>query len=135
MHKQLVSLFTTLILFVPAARGAAPTTDPIGDSAIAERFAQIAKSNLATRSIGDITLREAAALLQGACKLDPTDPRYPHLLAEACLALRDTDGAIKALTQCTTLDGSDQGHRFSWSISMPRACNRPMRRLITSRRR
>src|SRR5438093_1920160 len=109
MLKQLATGFTTLLLFTATIRAAAPTTDPAGDAAVAERLAQMAQSNLATRAIGDITLREAAALLEAACKLDPTDPRYPHLRAEACLSLGDRDGALEALKQAGLIDGSDQG--------------------------
>src|SRR4051812_14909880 len=106
MLKQLAIGLTILSVHVMACRAAAPTTDPVGDPAMAERFAQMAQNNLAGRNIGEITLREAAALLEGACKLNPNDPRLAHLRAEACLAVRDIDGAIEAPKLAASLDGN-----------------------------
>jgi hypothetical protein len=67
----------------------------------------MAQASLASRAINDTTLSEASALLEAACKLDPTDPRYGRLRAEACLSLRDEEGAIAALNAYTkTGEGS-----------------------------
>jgi hypothetical protein len=97
----------TVLLSTSTIFAATPTTDPVGDAALAEHFAQMAQASLATRAINDTTLTEASALLEAACKLDPSDPRYGRLRAEACLSLQDEDGAIAALTEYTkTADGS-----------------------------
>src|SRR5581483_10259068 len=87
MLKQL-AIGCTILLLATATQAATPTTDPVGESALAERLAQMAQSNLTTRAISDITLREAASLLEAATKLDPNgempgDERYAHLWAEA----------------------------------------------------
>src|SRR4051812_41673354 len=108
MRKRLVIVLALLFLLPSATQAAPPTTDPVGDGALAERFTQMAQNNLASRAIGDITLREAAALLEAACKLDNTEPRYAHLRAEACLSLRDTEGAMEALKLAASLDGNEQ---------------------------
>src|SRR5438034_11453705 len=108
MRKRLAIVLTLLFLLPTVSNAAPPTTDPVGDSALAERFTQMAQNNLASRAIGDITLREAAALLEAACKLDNTEPRFAHLRAEACLSLRDTEGALEALKLAASLDGNDQ---------------------------
>jgi tetratricopeptide (TPR) repeat protein len=107
--KQSAIVLTVVISAGCIARADTPTTDPVGDAALAQRAAQIAQTNLATRTVNNITLREAALLLEAAAKLDPTDGRYPHLRSEACLSLHDTEGALDALKQCAALDGSDQG--------------------------
>jgi tetratricopeptide (TPR) repeat protein len=118
MLKHLAIGLTSLALVTTTALAAAPTTDPVGDAALAERIAQMAQSNLAGRAITDTTLKEAAALLEAASKLDPTDARYPHLRAEACLSLLTSDpvgsrhyadDALDALKQAANIDGSDQG--------------------------
>src|SRR4051812_4542539 len=108
MRTQLVIGCIALALLTSVAHAAAPTTDPVGDDALAERLAQMAQSNLASRSISDIVLREAAALLEAACKLSPTDPRFPKLRAEAALALHDSDAALEAFKQSAAQDGNDQ---------------------------
>src|SRR5436190_17026981 len=108
MRKQLATILISLTLSPVSAYGAAPTTEPIGDAAIAERFAQMAQTNLAARAVNEITLTEASALLEAACKLNPYDSRVAHLRAEACLSLHDVAGALEALKQAASIDGNDQ---------------------------
>src|SRR5438046_10473000 len=108
MRKRLAIVLTLLFPVPTVSTAAPPTTDPVGDGALAERFAQMAQNNLASRAIGDITLHEAAALLEAACKLDNTEPRFAHLRAEACLSIHDTDGAMEARKLAATLDRNDQ---------------------------
>src|SRR6185369_13516482 len=101
MRKRFGIVLWTVIFSASPIFAATPTTDPVGDAAIAEHLAQMAQGSLASRAINDTTLMEAA------CKLDPGDPRYPRLRAEACLSLQDEDGAIDALTAyAKTADGS-----------------------------
>src|SRR4051812_19451631 len=108
MRKQLATVLITLTLSAFSARGAAPTTEPIGDAALAERFAQMAQTNLAARAVNETTLTEASALLEAACKLNAYDSRLAHLRAEACLSLHDADGALEALKQASLIDSNDQ---------------------------
>ena len=107
MRKQLAIVLTTVIILSAAAR--CDSHHRSGGRCSHRRTAgAVAQTNLAMRAISDTTLSEAAALLEGACKLNPTDQRYPHLRADACLALHDNDGALEALNQCAALDGADQ---------------------------
>jgi hypothetical protein len=108
MRKHLAIALTALIFFSARTRAETPTTDPVGDASMAEHLAQIAQTNLTVRSISDITLRESAALLEAATKLNNGDPRFPRLWAEACLSLHDSDGAIAALKAYTGVDTDDQ---------------------------
>ncbi len=92
----------------PAASAPAPHGPPDpGELALAERLAQMAQTNLTLRPISDITMKESAALLEAATKLNPYERRYYQLRAEACLSLRDVDGAIESFKPLAA-DPTDQ---------------------------
>lgn len=104
-----------------AAQQAKPSADEqAGNSALAERLAQLAQLNLARRTIEPATLRQSAAMLEQACALDPAEVRFPRLLSEAYLQLltqlekqgqpmdEARDGAIAALTRIYQLQPDDQ---------------------------
>src|SRR3954447_9825302 len=95
MRKRLVIVLALLFLLPSATQAAPPTTDPVGDGALAERFAQMAQNNLASRAIGDITLREAAALLEAACKLTTPSRVSPTCAAKRARCLATPRGSWK----------------------------------------
>ena len=77
----------------PATPATQPS-DPSGEAALAEHFAQMAQLTLATRTINAAVWQECIALLQCATKLDPDEARYWRLLAEANLQDRDRAAAL-----------------------------------------
>src|SRR5205814_10527690 len=91
-------------LFAAAARAAAPATAPTSapaaadpaDAVIAENLTQLSQVMLATGSIDNVALREAACAMEASMRLNPNDSRYPRLLSEAYLQLHDVDGALNA---------------------------------------
>ena len=91
---------------VAAARQA--EIDPSGVSALSERLARMAQLSLSGKEVTDDHFRQAAALLRAATKLNPGEPRFSRLLADAALQLNDTDTAIAALELYTKARPSDQ---------------------------
>lgn len=81
-------------LLSTAVRGAA--IDP-GDIALAERLADTARVTLTTRNVTQFHWKMAGAMLQGAVKLNPDEPRFARLWADAMLQARDPEAALKAL--------------------------------------
>src|SRR4051794_27741192 len=79
-----------------------PTVD---EAALAERFAGFAQSVLSNpeKPITETGWKESAALLEAAARLNPQEPRFFRLLAEADLQNRDQDAALTALTSYTAL--------------------------------
>ncbi len=96
--------------------GSAQTTKPsldegYGNAALAEQLAQMAQGSLAGKAIVPATLRESAALLEAACRLNPDEPRFFRLLTEACLQLGGSegrDGAIASLSSYRRIAPDDQ---------------------------
>src|ERR1700722_15958011 len=87
----------------PAFNPAAPTTEPTEvetDAALAERVAGLARltvpMSVPSNDLWDPILRQQAAMLVAANKLDPTNARIARLLLEANLHLHDDDGIIAA---------------------------------------
>src|SRR6267142_63669 len=110
MLKRIVSV--ALVLFVataPVLAANAPSPDPNGDLALAEQFAQFAQFSLAQRVINSTLLDEATAEFKIACKLNPDEPRFWRLLAEAALQNHDPDTALTALQAHARLVPDDQG--------------------------
>src|SRR5207248_1563783 len=60
-----------------------------------------------TQTISDATFKLAAAMFEAAARLDPTEPRYPRLQADALLQAREPEAAIKALSAYLALRGND----------------------------
>jgi hypothetical protein len=90
MRLKMSVIVTALVIGSSLAR--AQTTkvsadEAAGNSAMAERFAQMAQMNLASQTIVPATLRQSAVLLEEACRLSPAEPRFPRLLAEAYIQL------------------------------------------------
>lgn len=79
------------------------------DAVLAQRLAGLARDSFATGAPSATSWGKVVALLAAAHKLDPSEPRYPRLLAEACTYAGDTNGAIDALKAFRQLDPSDQG--------------------------
>src|SRR5438046_1901281 len=67
-----------------------------------------AQETLARSAINETTFKEASALLKAAATLNPREPRFPRLLAEASLQLGDKAGAIEALKLASAADPDDQ---------------------------
>jgi tetratricopeptide (TPR) repeat protein len=74
---------------------AAPASPRSPDLAV--RYAALAQETLRQKNVVLPHFRQAAALITAAMRLDPVEPRYPKMLYEAMLQLRDADGALKAL--------------------------------------
>jgi tetratricopeptide (TPR) repeat protein len=90
----------------PPAAAAAPGENPAEKPAevpapkspeLAVRYAALAQETLRQKTVVAPHFRQAAALIMAAMRLDPDEPRYPKMLYEAMLQLRDTDGALRAL--------------------------------------
>src|SRR5262245_15704172 len=95
-------------LIAPLSRANGPD-DPAGDTAIAEQLVQIGQTFLAARTINDAVWDEAIALFKIGAKLNPREPRYQRLLAEAALQTRDRELALSALQEYARLVPDDQG--------------------------
>ena len=100
------SLLAVVCAAVPA-RAVDKEPDP-ADVALAARFAELAQNTTRGQNPVDATFRMAAVLFEAAGRLDPTDPRYPHLQAEAMIQARDPVGALKALRAYLALRPDDQ---------------------------
>jgi tetratricopeptide (TPR) repeat protein len=95
---------TTVATTEPAFNPAPPTTNPVeieADRLVAERLCAMAQgaipSKVPSPDLWPPIWKEVAAILQTACKMDPSNPRLSRLLTDAKLQLHDTDGAIAAL--------------------------------------
>src|SRR5438067_13907286 len=65
----------------PAAAVAADR-DAAGRALLAEWFVQAARENLASE-VSAASLRQSAALIEAGARLNPAEPRFPRLLADA----------------------------------------------------
>lgn len=91
----IAAAISSALLFSAHAAGA-EGSDP-GELALAERLADTARATLAPRTITDAHMKMAGALLEGATKLNPAEPRYSRLWAEAMLKVGNAEGAVRAL--------------------------------------
>ena len=82
-------------------------TDP-GDSALAERLCDTARQTLSSRDLHPPHWKMAGAMLQGAVKLKPTEPRFSRLWADAMLQARDPETALKALNAYVSVEPDDK---------------------------
>jgi tetratricopeptide (TPR) repeat protein len=100
-----IPLAAVVLLPLSFARAA---TDP-GDVALAERLSDTARLTLTgTRTPTTETWQLAGTLLEAAVKLNPTEPRYSRLWAEAMLRGGDEQGAIRALKAYLAVNGDDK---------------------------
>ncbi len=80
----------------PAAVGAAatgsPTTAP-GYAALAARLGALSRRVMQVSKVGPGNLKMAAALLEAAQRMDPTEPRYPRQLVDVLAGIRDDANA------------------------------------------
>jgi tetratricopeptide (TPR) repeat protein len=93
--------------FAQAEPAAAPAPDATAEKPLerpaprapelAVRYAALAQETLRQKNVVTPHFKQAAALIMAAMRLDPYEPRYPRMLYEAMLQLRDPDGALKAL--------------------------------------
>jgi tetratricopeptide (TPR) repeat protein len=95
------------------AQSTQPSPEEIAaNAALAERLAQMAQTSLSSgKSIVPATLRQSAALLETASRLNPTEPRFLRLLTEAYLQLGGDDGragAISSLNRYVKIEPNDQ---------------------------
>lgn len=96
--------------FAAIGHAAAPDDQKLADVGLAQRFSQQAQMSLGGSGITPERLRLSASYLEIAQKLDPTDPRYPRLLAEAELQLGGKDGnelGMNALSSYLQLQPND----------------------------
>jgi hypothetical protein len=113
-NKLIAYVACGLMLLGTLVRAADPAPSPdssnaAGDAALAEQFAQIGQGFLATRTINDAVWNEALALFKIAAQLDPSEPRYQRLIAEAALQSHDPQTALAALQAYARLVRDDQG--------------------------
>jgi hypothetical protein len=110
--RWISGLVVVVMMCSALARAEAPKVSPdeaAANAAMAERFAQMAQMMLAGQTIVPATLRQSAILLEEASRLNPDEPRFPRLAAEAYIQLSSQlekaglpidearDGAIAAL--------------------------------------
>src|SRR5437763_1120841 len=76
-----------------AVRRAAAEAEAPARAVLAEWLVQAARDNLAGE-VSPPALRQSAALIRAAMRLDPTEPRFPRLLADAMEQLQDRAGQI-----------------------------------------
>lgn len=94
------------LLLLAAAAPATPTASS-ADVALAARFHSMAIQALEVRKPSETSLLQCAALLEAAHHADPTEPRYPRLLADVMTQLRNTPAAIDALAAFRKLRPDD----------------------------
>lgn len=115
-----VAVLTLALTMTAATVKADAPIDP-GDAALAQRLADTARLTLSVRTITTAHFKMAGALLEAAVKLDPTEPRYSRLWADAMLqvlantsardpqaAVAATNGAIKALNAYVLYEPEDK---------------------------
>lgn len=98
-----------------AAQDAAPPQNASADETaaraqLAEHFVEAAQALLppANQPLSHGVLLQTAALLKGAVRLNPSEPRYPRLLAEAQANIGDVDGQIASWTAYRKLAPDDR---------------------------
>lgn len=89
------------------APAAQPANDP-GAPALAQRLSEFGRAALRTSNVSVANFRLAAAMMEAANKLDPREPRYPRLWADAALQASDAASALRALKAYTALAPDDK---------------------------
>lgn len=104
--QKLAPWIVVLALGCAGARAAeekAPV--PSGDKELALRYISLAQDTLrAAKSPQPQHFRQSATLIEAAMSLDPTEPRYARMLYEAMLQVRDSEGALRALSKYRAID-------------------------------
>jgi tetratricopeptide (TPR) repeat protein len=92
------------------AGGANKPAEQIGDGSaeLAIRYAALAQETLRQKVVVPPHFQQSAALIMAAMQLDPKEPRYPRMLYEAMLQMRDDEGALSALRAYRQLAPKDQ---------------------------
>jgi hypothetical protein len=95
-----------------------PAPSPV-DVTVAQRLADLAQYTVqpsSGRPPDEVALRQAIALLQGARKLNPTEPRYLSLLEECSIRLNDDDLLADVLAAYRALPGKaeDRGAQIEY---------------------
>jgi hypothetical protein len=92
----------------PAAVAAQQRRDmQIAGATLGEQLVDIARENL-IGPMDESSLKQSAALIEAATRLDPTEPRYLRLLADAKLQLHDVPGEIAAWSAYRKLAPDDR---------------------------
>ena len=80
-----------------------------GNAELAERFYDLARMTLLqTRTPVPPQFSMAGDLLEAATRLNPTEPRFPRMWADAMVQARDQNSAIRALTAYVNLVPDDK---------------------------
>ena len=94
-----------LLIAAPAsAQSNKPAPADEGGKVLAEELSVMAQNTLRNGAVTPAKLREAGALLEAACKLNPGEVRYPRLLAEAMQQVGDSAGAAEALKKVLAIE-------------------------------
>src|SRR5207249_3031663 len=110
MFKQIIIaiLFALSATFAAGAPATAPSgADDSGEAALAEEFAQMAHLQLATRAITPAVWHEAIAMFKAAAKLNPDEPRFWRMLAEAAAQDHNDELALSSLQAYSRLVPDD----------------------------
>jgi hypothetical protein len=111
MRLMVASTTLALAPMLLAQQSKPPEVSPdSANAALAERVAQMGQFAVSGKLIVPETLRLSAALLESAARLNPSEPRFLHLLTEAYLQLGGEEGrkgAIDALTRYRALQPAD----------------------------
>ena len=99
----------------PPLNPAPPATQPTdiaGDVELAERLCSVAQASIPQKVKSNdqwpALWEQSGALLSAAVKLNPSEGRFPRLLAEVMLQSNDETGAIDALGKARRANPSDQ---------------------------
>jgi tetratricopeptide (TPR) repeat protein len=98
---------TTTASTGPAGEVADATTQP-SNPALAERFVSMATGLLRSQTPSPAIWKYATALIEGAVRLAPDEPRYAQFLLEAATRSGDRDAIIKALSSYRKLKPDDE---------------------------
>src|SRR2546421_1239900 len=111
MHRFKSVAAAVMVLVIAFWGRGLSAADDTSDSgpAIAFRLTELAQRILRAESApSNAAMRQAEALLAGATKSDPKEPRYFRLLADAQIALHDNAGAMETLAALRKLAPDDQ---------------------------
>src|SRR4051812_36009869 len=106
MTKRFAVLAMAALTTTTAALGQSPmrqSSASPGDQAFAARLSELSRDSLRMGPLSEPALRASSQLLQAAHRLDPMEPRYVRLWAQAELQRRDRDGAVAALRELVNM--------------------------------
>lgn len=109
MTRRLARFPALLIgCFVAAAACAQAPDETAARALLAERLVHVGRAALQTEQPTSEHVRYASALLRAAAQLNPGEPRYLRLLADAMQQLGDTDGELRAWNEYLKQERGDQ---------------------------